>query len=59
MMEKPFFINPLPRYTRLDLQHRERSGKFQDNEENSLIVESNTIYEVDLTCIKNKKNNKK
>ncbi len=34
-----------------DLQHRGNHGKYRENDE--LIIEENTIYELDLECYEN------
>ena len=58
-MENPFIINPMT-FRGLKTQGKEKqTSQIPAVEEDNLIIEGNTIYEVDLACIKKKQGRRK
>lgn len=59
MMEKPFEINYSSRQREMLRGKKDVHPGPKAGNEDSLIIESNTIYEVDLSCIQRKQKKKR
>ena len=53
-MEKPFEINYSSRQREMLRDKKDGRPGLKAGNEDSLIIESNTVYEVDLSCIQRK-----